>query len=789
MQAYTMAEDFTFTFPSVLHSLLGLILFLGDVVLDVWNIVSLYQNGDYVYVGVLIALLLASSILAQVYSWMWYSDHKCQETSVEIFASQHSLIGPLHVLQLGIFLRFAGVVETSIRKQKQNISVQNCTDMSMLRLFEAFSESAPQLIILITITIQKQELQLLNGLKIAASLGAIASCLLSYHRDMRAFVKEEDQKMGWSSSAVFFLWNLFLIAPRVLAIALFTSILPFYIAVHFLCWWLLLFLWACSQKTDFMDTKGSEWLYRATVGLIWYFSWFNVSSGRTMVKNIIYHTCMVADLGLLLGLWFWKSGSVESACLGPLCINPDYVLIGGLPALYVTGLLLKLLYYCKFHPNHPHLITDVKDEIEVVLKSGSCVQTEYVLSDTCGCSGVQRPDTMRENFLRLLLSVAFPLGGLLLFLLDVVLDIWTVVSLYQTGQYVYMGLLIALLLCSSVLVHTFSWMFYVDTLKPPDLLKPDSEDSEVDNWKRCIAKRGLIRKLHILQLGMFFRFTVFIWKLIILKKKKKKSGYIDQLMMHDLRMLGLFETFSESIPQLVLMLTLVMQEQELQLFTGFKIAGSLASICCSLLSYHIGMRKLRVSKQKMKWTSSAAFFLWNLFLIVPRVLAVALFASVLPSYISVHFLCWWVLLFICACIQKTDLMENKGGEWLYRATVGLIWYFSWYNVSKGKTRITSTIYHACMMVDMALLLGLWFWKRSVESARLGPLCINPYVLIGGLPVLYVIGLLLKLLYYWKFHPRVEEDMPDKADGSNQIFHKRAAAADSSPDSSGEAEPA
>ncbi|KAL7830128.1 hypothetical protein SRHO_G00312550 [Serrasalmus rhombeus] len=103
-------------------------------------------------------------------------------------------------------------------------------------------------------------------------------------------------------------------------------------------------------------------------------------------------------------------------------------------------------------------------------------------------------------------------------------------------------------------------------------------------------------------------------------------------------------------------------------------------------------------------------------------------------------------------LEAEDFMDTEGGESLYRATVGLIWYFSWCNVSKGKTKVKSIIYHVCMGADMVLLLVLWFWKRSVESARLSPLPVNPYILIGGLPVLYITGLLLKLLYYWKFHP-------------------------------------
>ncbi|KAL6457587.1 hypothetical protein MHYP_G00345500 [Metynnis hypsauchen] len=361
---------------------------------------------------------------------------------------------------------------------------------------------------------------------------------------------------------------------------------------------------------------------------------------------------------------------------------------------------------------------------------------------------------MREGCPCSLPPVLLSLGGLLLFLSDAVLDVWAVVSLFQTGQYVYMGLLIALLFCSSSLVQVFSWIWFAVSISKS-----------------------------------------------MKSKKSEKSGetaeYLDELMLHDVGMLNLFETFTESIPQVVLMITLIMQEQELLLFTGFKVAGSLASITFCLLSYHTSMRKLISRKQEMGWSSSALFFLWNLLLITPRVLAVALFASILPCYIAAHFLSWWVLLFLWAWRQKTDFMETEGGEWLYRATVGLIWYFSWFNILKGKTRTTSIIYHVCMAADMGLLLGLWFWKRSVELARLSPPPVNPYILIGGLPALYITGLLLKLLYYWKFHPRFKEETSYtepptelQAKPQKKRQHKRAAVLnDSDFVSSEESEPA
>ncbi|XP_051527827.1 XK-related protein 8-like [Myxocyprinus asiaticus] len=369
-----MEEDFPFnnTLFDYLLTLLGLFLYLLDVCLDIWTVVSFYQEGDYGYLSVLIFLLLGSSVLLQVFSWLWYSDALDKlETGVEKFVNRHKLIKPVHVLQLGVYFRYAGVVEIStysFRRQtdrfSEGVAVFLNHDLQMLRLIETFSESAPQLTLMISIIAHRGKLELITGLKILASAAAIASNIVTYHRCMRAFLPERCQ-LGWTSSFVYFLWNLLLIIPRVTALALFFSVLPCYIIAHFLSVWMLLVLGAWSQKTDFMENRYWEWLYRATVGLIWYFSWFNVAKGRTKVKSIVYYFIMGLDTMVLMGLWCWMA--VEQA--GCLKTFDPYIVIPVLLSLYIFGIGLRMVYYRWLHPNclepeiaEPHELEDMGRE-------------------------------------------------------------------------------------------------------------------------------------------------------------------------------------------------------------------------------------------------------------------------------------------------------------------------------------------------------------------------------------------------------------------------------------------
>lgn len=110
LPAPAMEESILFhlTLPDICFSFLSLIVFLVDVALDLWAVVELYKDEKYFSMGFLIFLLLGSSVLTQIYSWIWYSEQNKSDpkTDVENFVKRHSLLGPVHIFQLGIVLRF-----------------------------------------------------------------------------------------------------------------------------------------------------------------------------------------------------------------------------------------------------------------------------------------------------------------------------------------------------------------------------------------------------------------------------------------------------------------------------------------------------------------------------------------------------------------------------------------------------------------------------------------------------------------------------------------------------------
>ncbi|KAA0710580.1 XK-related protein 8 [Triplophysa tibetana] len=358
-----MEETFPFhyTWKDFFFSLLGLTTSLLDIVLDVWTIVSFYQDGAHVYMGVMIFLLLFSSVLVQMFSWRWYSDSLDElHTHVEKYLNKHHLLKAFHVMQLGVYLRYVGLVEISTHRFRhsdrfqEGVTVNLNHDLYMLRLIEAFSENAPQLTLMMSIIARREFLP-------------------------------DKRKMTWTGSVVYFFWNFLVIAPRVTALALFISVFPCYIVGHFLSVWMVLVLVVWSQKTDFMEDTRWEWLYRATVGLIWYFSWFNVGSSDTKSKSIIYYTVLGLDTMALLGFWWWK---MEHAWT--LLIRP-YIMISTLASLYVFGTILRLIYYRVFHPNCDMKKIDEVNEHVMAPRAPACIN--FVETDSAVVSPETPPPT------------------------------------------------------------------------------------------------------------------------------------------------------------------------------------------------------------------------------------------------------------------------------------------------------------------------------------------------------------------------------------------------------------
>uniref|UniRef100_H3CJ44 XK-related protein n=1 Tax=Tetraodon nigroviridis TaxID=99883 RepID=H3CJ44_TETNG len=342
---------YNYSWVDFVFSVIGVFTFFVDWGADVWVATEFYRRGDFFWFGVLVGLMVLSSVLVQMFSWFWLQyDRGLPDLQTGggtvLFGDRLRLSCLLHVLQLGFLCRHISAIRQFRvwwrKEEGSEYAFYLSHDLSMLRLIETFSESAPQLTLMIYVMLRTQRARAVQFVSVAASTTSIAWMVVDYHRCLRSFLPDK-ARQGWASSLIYFLWNLLLIAPRVAALALFASVVGGYLGLHLLLLWLVFVTWAWLQRTHFMDSPGGEWLYRATVGIIWYFSWFNVAEGRTRGRSAIYHAFITADGAILLVTWW--------CCREPVQAEPyALALLLTLLLSYLLGLLFKSLYYCCFHP-------------------------------------------------------------------------------------------------------------------------------------------------------------------------------------------------------------------------------------------------------------------------------------------------------------------------------------------------------------------------------------------------------------------------------------------------------
>ena len=149
------------------------------------------------------------------------------------------------------------------------------SDLCLLRLFESFLESAPQLLLQLYIM---HELQSWHFWTVACAFGSLVSLawgIASYARIMRN-AREDKDELDWIGLSLQAVWRTGTIVARMTSLVMCASIIhmwfPLALAVH----WLAMTVWTVKQKTDLCSTVWEERIYNSVVGVIYCFCFFNL---------------------------------------------------------------------------------------------------------------------------------------------------------------------------------------------------------------------------------------------------------------------------------------------------------------------------------------------------------------------------------------------------------------------------------------------------------------------------------------------------------------------------------
>ena len=223
----------------------------------------------------------------------------------------------------------------------------------MLRLLQAFLQSAPQLVLQLYILLQRPRLRvkedMFTAVAAACSLVSLIWAILAYSKSLRDF-----RQQGYKLSAVglFFqvLWRISVVSSRVVAMVLFASYFKQWLFVAVGAHWIIMTLWLICQRTRFCtDEDGNEHPYReklfsAVIGFIYIFCFFNTREGMTRKRVVLFFSIILVENSLFVSMWYPHRtfrGIMAFAALG--------VVWGGL----VFGIVCMLMYYRFYHPSLP----------------------------------------------------------------------------------------------------------------------------------------------------------------------------------------------------------------------------------------------------------------------------------------------------------------------------------------------------------------------------------------------------------------------------------------------------
>lgn len=226
-----------------------------------------------------------------------------------------------------------------------SIYVEQWRDIAMLRLFEAFIESAPQLVLQLYILAYRrhfdEEKDWLTAFSACISLISLSTSIVSYSKALRE-ASDTKGHMSWWAFACQIVWRLSMVGSRIVTLVLFASVYKSWILLFIGLHWSSMTIWLIYQKTSFCTTKTLERLFSVVIGFIYIFCFFNPKDGFTRKRLIFFYCVMLVEDCVLMGMWLPHRHEY-----GAVFVAAVVMVFGG----FFLGILVMFLYYQFYHPS------------------------------------------------------------------------------------------------------------------------------------------------------------------------------------------------------------------------------------------------------------------------------------------------------------------------------------------------------------------------------------------------------------------------------------------------------
>ncbi|XP_066497423.1 XK-related protein 9 [Hoplias malabaricus] len=327
-------------------TMLGLLCSAADTMSDLLLGIQYFREGRCVCFALTLTFIVVASVVTQIFSYAWFRDDGPKDKTLTKF----QLI-TVHLLHMGFFTRHLQLLKASFGcvwcgrtspASADDKALSALRDLSMLRLFETFLESVPQLLLQLYIVLQQQDATVIQSLSMVVSFLSTAWTLVDFWRCLRRSLPQRGAMLRWFPAAVYLLYKALTISARILGLVLLLK-LNLYCVLVLLLQWLLCGLWTHKVKTEFCTSLCLEILYRAMVAFILIFTFFNIKGQNTKVPMIVYY--VVVSLQNI-------SAPLLLFILSPSVLDHDLylTLTAFILVANTMGLFFLALYYWALHP-------------------------------------------------------------------------------------------------------------------------------------------------------------------------------------------------------------------------------------------------------------------------------------------------------------------------------------------------------------------------------------------------------------------------------------------------------
>ncbi|XP_004529460.1 XK-related protein 7 [Ceratitis capitata] len=326
------------------------------VLLNIKLAVDYYQQREQNYCAWTVAcLFVPMCVTSLIYAKMCHQDKKFDGGISK--ASRTALL----VIFSSLFLRYWNSLIYSLKCKRSELrgnrdeqlkyyklTIKEESDISLIRLFECFMETAPQKILQLSILLMQKNL--VTGtqvLSVSLYLVSVPWTLFSYNRCIRA-AQPNKNKLSYWYMAPQICWHFCVSLSRTLCITFVVLIFPIWIIVACVQHAVVLgFLTYIVERPQFSSVIACHnFLFCIALGFVYIFIYIPVKEEPTRYKYALYYLICSLENFTCVGLFIFYAPGYLRQSVGFFSTLCTLAIV-----FYYVGICCMCIYYTRYHPN------------------------------------------------------------------------------------------------------------------------------------------------------------------------------------------------------------------------------------------------------------------------------------------------------------------------------------------------------------------------------------------------------------------------------------------------------